>query len=183
MAVFRNMWDLTDTPTFVKPCCADSPDSPRFAKSCCADSPDLPTFAKPCCADSPDSRKASFGEYYANLASSGESGKFRECRLDHFMHIKYVIFAKNDLSYHAGLRQHSPSGLASTPQTRRHLPTCFAWTCQTRQRSPTCFARTRQTRPHSPKVIRTSNFGEFGASGHCLAKTLVKQQFMGAWVT
>jgi hypothetical protein len=61
-AVFRNMRDSPDLPTFAKPCCADSPDSsdsPRFAKSCCADSPDSPTFAKPCCPDSPDSRKAS----------------------------------------------------------------------------------------------------------------------------
>ncbi len=58
-AVFRNMRDSPDSPTFAKPCCADSPDSPRFAKSCCADSPDLPTFAKPCCMNSPDSRKAS----------------------------------------------------------------------------------------------------------------------------
>ncbi len=56
-AVFRNMRDLPDSPTFAKPCCADSPDSLRFAKLCCADlpdSPDLPTFAKPCWADSPN---------------------------------------------------------------------------------------------------------------------------------
>jgi hypothetical protein len=48
-AVFRNM--------------RDSPDSPTFAKPCCADSPDSPTFAKPCCADSPDSQKASLASF------------------------------------------------------------------------------------------------------------------------
>jgi hypothetical protein len=58
-AIFRNMRDSPDSPTFAKPCCADSPDSPRFAKSCCEDLPDLHTFAKPCCADSPDLRKTS----------------------------------------------------------------------------------------------------------------------------
>jgi hypothetical protein len=59
LAVFRNMRDSPDSPTFAKPCCADSPDLLTFAKSCCVDSPDSQTFAKPCCADSPDSRKAS----------------------------------------------------------------------------------------------------------------------------
>ncbi len=129
------------------------------------------------------------------FSESGESGKFGECRLDHFMHIKYVICAKNNLSYHARLRQHSPRGLASTRQTCRHLPTCFAWTRQTRQHSPrglastrqtrrhspTCFAWTRHTRPHSPKVISGKmrlafdtfarvicHFCEFGIIGHCL---------------
>ena len=73
------------------------------------------------------------------LREFSESGEFGECRLDRFMHIKYVICAKNDLSYHVRLRQHLPRGLASTRQTRRH--------------SPTCFARTPQTPPPSPKVI------------------------------
>jgi hypothetical protein len=40
------------------------------------------------------------------FSESGESREFGECRLDHFVHKKYVICAKNDLSYHAGLRQH-----------------------------------------------------------------------------
>ncbi len=47
------------------------------------------------------------------LRKFSESGKFGKCRVDHFMHIEYVICAKNDLSYHARLRQHSPRGLAS----------------------------------------------------------------------
>ena len=62
-AVFWNVRDSPDSPTFAKPCCADSPDSQTFAKSWCADSPDSPTFAKPCCADSPDSRKASLASF------------------------------------------------------------------------------------------------------------------------
>jgi hypothetical protein len=31
----------------------------------------------------------------------GELGKFSECRLDHFIHTKYVICALNNLPYHA----------------------------------------------------------------------------------
>ena len=34
-----------------------------------------------------------------------ESGEFGECRIDHIIHIKYVICAKNELSYHACLRR------------------------------------------------------------------------------
>jgi hypothetical protein len=129
------------------------------------------------------------------FSKSGESGEFGKCKVDNFMHIKYVICAKNDLSYHARLRQHSPRGLASTRQTHRHSPTCFArtrQTCQhlprglastrqTRRHLPTCFVWTRQTRPHLPKVISGKmrlafytfarvicHFRKFGASGHCL---------------
>jgi hypothetical protein len=54
-AVFGNVLDSPDSPTFAKPCRADSPDSPTFAELCRADSPDSPTFAEPCCADSPNS--------------------------------------------------------------------------------------------------------------------------------
>jgi hypothetical protein len=82
-------------------------------------------------------------QVFCKFSESGESGKFGECRLDHFMQIKYVICAKNDLSYHARLRQHLPMGLASTRQTRRHSLTGFIRTRQTRRHSPTCFARTR----------------------------------------
>ncbi len=115
------------------------------------------------------------------FSESGESGKFEECRLDHFMPIKYVICAKNDLSYHAGLRQHSPSRVARTRQTRRHSPSRVARTRQTRQHLPHHLPSTRQTRRHSPKTIfeknvtRLATFArvirhsrEFGASGNCL---------------
>jgi hypothetical protein len=41
---------------------------------------------------------------FSKSGESGESGEFGECRLDRFILIKYVICAKNDLSYHACLR-------------------------------------------------------------------------------
>jgi hypothetical protein len=46
------------------------------------------------------------------LREFGESGEFGELRLERFIHIKYVICAKNDLSYHAPLCQHLPRVLA-----------------------------------------------------------------------
>jgi hypothetical protein len=75
------------------------------------------------------------------FSESGESGEFVECRLDRFIHIKYVICAKNDLSYHACLRRAVLRAIFEKNVTR--LAT---------------FAR----------VIRHSR--EFGASGHCLIK-------------
>ncbi len=134
------------------------------------------------------------------FSESGESGKFGECRLDHFMHKKYVICVKNNLSYHARLRKHSPRGLASTRQTRRHSPSRVARTRQTRRHSPNRVAGTHQTRQHSPShlpstrqtrrhlpkaisgknVTRLDTFArvichsrEFGASGHCLLYSLI----------
>jgi hypothetical protein len=99
----------------------------------------------------------------------GKSGEFGECRLDHFMHIKYVIWAKNDLSYHARLCQHSPRGLASTRQTRRHSPSHVARTRQTRRHSPKAIFEKNVTRLDTfARVIRHSC--KFGASGHCLVK-------------
>jgi hypothetical protein len=53
---------------------------------------------KPCCADSLDSQKASL----ASVTRLSESGEFGKSRLDHFMHIKYVICAKTTyLNMHA----------------------------------------------------------------------------------
>ncbi len=66
------------------------------------------------------------------FGESGESGEFGECRLDRFMHIKYVICTKNNLSYHGRLRQHLLSCVARTRQTRRHSPSRVAGTRQTR---------------------------------------------------
>ncbi len=45
-------------------------------------------------------RERQFWQVLCEFSESSESGKFDECRLDHFMLIKYVICAKNDLSYH-----------------------------------------------------------------------------------
>ena len=50
------------------------------------------------------------------FGKSGEFGEFSECRLDRFIHIKYVICAQNDLSC-----------------LRRHSPTCFGRTRYIRQ--------------------------------------------------
>ncbi len=91
-AVFWNMRDSPDSPTFAKPCCTDSPDSPTFAKSCCADSPDSPTFAK-LVARTRQTRERRVWQVLREFSESGESGEFGECRLDRFMHIKYVICA------------------------------------------------------------------------------------------
>ena len=65
--------------------------------------------------DSPDSLKVSL----ADLREFSESGEFGECRLDHFIHIKYVICAKNDLSYHARLRRALLRGLARLADIRQ----------------------------------------------------------------
>jgi hypothetical protein len=47
------------------------------------------------------------------------SGEFGECRIDRFIHIKYVICAKNDLSYHACLRRAVLRGLARLADIRQ----------------------------------------------------------------
>ncbi len=87
--------------------CGDLPDSPTFAKPCCTDLPDSLTFARPCCA-SRQTRKRQvwpmlrkfgefreFGEFgkFGKFGEFGKSGESGECRLDHYMHIKYVIWA------------------------------------------------------------------------------------------
>ncbi len=118
------------------------------------------------------------------LHEFSEFGEFSECRLDRFIHIKYVICALNDLSC---LRRHSPTCFGRTRYIHRHSPTYFARTRYIRRHSPTYFARTRQTRPHSAKgffeinVTRLDTFarvirhsGKFGASGHCLLSILKK---------
>ncbi len=53
------------------------------------------------------------------FSESGESGEFGECRLDRFIPIKYVICAKNDLSYHARLRRAVLRGLARLADIRQ----------------------------------------------------------------
>jgi hypothetical protein len=98
-------------------------------------------------------------------------GKFSECRLDHFVHIKYVIWHENYLSCHARLHQHLPRVLASTRQTRQHLPSTFARTGQTHQHLPKAIFEKNVTRlAKFVRVIRESR--EFGASSHCLLFTL-----------
>ena len=52
------------------------------------------------------------------LREFSESGEFGECRLDRFIYIKYVICAKNDLSYHARLRQAVLRGLTRLADIR-----------------------------------------------------------------
>jgi hypothetical protein len=59
MAIFGNMQDSPDSPTFAEPFTKDSPDSPTFAKLFTEYSPDSPTFANPFCEDSPDLQKVS----------------------------------------------------------------------------------------------------------------------------
>jgi hypothetical protein len=65
MAVFRNMQDSPDSPTFAKPFTKDSPDLPTFAKPFTEYLPDSPTFAKPFC----ELAKGEFGECYANFSN------------------------------------------------------------------------------------------------------------------
>ncbi len=84
---------------------SDSLNSPTFANLFCSDSPDSLTFAKPFCEDLPDSRKASLvsllqiqriwrvWRVYREFSKFGEFGEFSKCRLDPFIHIKYVICA------------------------------------------------------------------------------------------
>ena len=96
-AVFRNMRDSPDSPTFAKPCCADSPDSQTFANH-------LPSTCQTC-RHSPSrvawTRQTRKRRVWRVLREFSESGEFGECRLDYLMHIKYVICAKNNLSYNA----------------------------------------------------------------------------------
>jgi hypothetical protein len=146
------------------------------------------------CCDSPSrvarTRQTRERQVWRVLCEFGESGKFGECRLDRFMHIKDVICAKNDLSYHARLRRHSPSRVARTRQTRRHSPSRVAWTQQTCWHSPSRVARTRQTHRHSPKAIFEKNVTrlhkfvrvtrescKFGASGHSLVLSPTVKRF------
>ena len=68
------------------------------------------------------------------FSESGESGEFGECRLDRFIHIKYIICAKNDLSYHAGLRIAVLRGLAKLADIRRAVSRGLARLADTRQR-------------------------------------------------
>jgi hypothetical protein len=113
------------------------------------DSPDSPTFAKPCCW----TRQTRERQVWRVLREFGKSGEFGECRLDRFMQIKYVICAKNDLSYHAGLRGHLPSCVARTRQTHRDSPKAIF------EKNVTCLAK-------FSRLMRESR--EFGASSHCL---------------
>ncbi len=115
--------------------CCDSPDLPTFAKPCCADSPDSTTFAgcvmrtRRTCRHSPSrvartrqTRERQVWQLLCKFSKSGKSGKsgeFGQCRLDRFMYIKYVICAKNDLSYHARLCRAVLRGLARLADIRR----------------------------------------------------------------
>ncbi len=159
-AVFRNVRDSPDSPTFAKPCCADLPDSQTFAKSCCADLPDSPTFAKPCCADSPDSQKGVW-QVLHEFSESGESGEFGECRIDRFIHIKYVICAKNDLSYHACLRRAVLRRLARLADIRQAVLRGLAKLaniCRAVLRRPAKLANIRQTNYRVLADIRQTPF-------------------------
>jgi hypothetical protein len=66
--------------------------------------------------------KGKFGKFWRVLrefSESGKSCKFGDCRLDRFIHIKYVICAKNNLSYHACLRRAVLRGLARLADIRQ----------------------------------------------------------------
>jgi hypothetical protein len=67
------------------------------------------------------------------FSESGESGEFGECRLDCFIHIKYVICAKNDLSYHACLRRAVLRGLARLANIRQTIYRVLARLADIRQ--------------------------------------------------
>jgi hypothetical protein len=71
---------------------SDSLNSSTFANQVCSDLPDSPTFTKPFCEDSPDCERQVLREF-GKFGEFSESGKFSECRLDRFIHIKYVVCA------------------------------------------------------------------------------------------
>ncbi len=126
------------------------------------------------------------------LHEFSESGEFGECRLDRFIHIKYVICAKNDLSCHArfrravlrglarlaDIRQAVLRGLAKLANIRRAVLRGLAKLaniCQTIYRVLARLADIRQTPFLRKNVTRLATFArvirhscEFGASGHCL---------------
>ena len=88
------------------------------------------------------------------------------------MHIKYVICAKNDLSYHARLRRAVSRRLARLANICQDVSHGLARLADTRRavlRGLARLARLADTRLDTfARVSRESR--EFGASGHCLNK-------------
>ena len=64
-------------------------------------------------------RKRRVWRVWRDLCEFSESGRFGECRLDRFMHIKYVICAKNNLSYYARLCRAVLGGFARLTDIRQ----------------------------------------------------------------
>jgi hypothetical protein len=113
------------------------------------------------------------------LHEFSESGKFGECRLDHFMHIKYVICAKNSLSCAL-----APTFAKRLGQYSTDSPTFAKPCCADSLNSPTFAKPFTEYSPDLPtfakgqveknvtrlaksaRVICDSR--KFGASGHCL---------------
>jgi hypothetical protein len=98
------------------------------------------------------------------FSESGESGEFGECRLDRFIHIKYVIWAKNDLSYHARLRRAVSRGLARLANIRRDVSHGLARLADIRRAVSRGLARLADTRRAVLRgLARLANtrFGEF----------------------
>ncbi len=92
LAVFGNVSDPPDSPTFAKPCRADSPSRVARARQTRRHSPSRVARTR-------QTRERRVWHVLCEFSESGESGKsgefgeFGECRLDRFMHIKYVICA------------------------------------------------------------------------------------------
>ena len=91
---------------------------------------------------------------FVEFSESGESDEFGECRLDHFMHKKYVICVKNNLSYHARLRRAVLRGLPRLANIRRAVLRGLARLADIRRAGLRGLARLADTcqRPFSRKM-------------------------------
>ncbi len=71
---------------------SDSIHSPNIRQPFSPDSIHSPDIRQPFCLDSPDSERQVW-RLLNEFSEFGEFGEFSECRLDRFIHIKYVICA------------------------------------------------------------------------------------------
>jgi hypothetical protein len=71
---------------------SDSLNSPSFANLVCSDSQDSPTFAN-LISGTHQTCKSQVLQVISEFGKFGEFGEFSECRLDRFIHIKYVMCA------------------------------------------------------------------------------------------
>ncbi len=122
------------------------------------------------------------------LREFSESGEFGECRLDRFIHKKYVICAKNDLSYHACLRRAVLRGLARLADIPKpccadspNSPTFAKPCCADSPNSPT-FAKTfTEYSPDSPTFAKRHFWEKCDSPRHIRTSNSPFSRIWGEW--
>jgi hypothetical protein len=97
---------MQDLPTFAEPFCEYSPDSQTFAKLF-YETRQTRRHSPNHFAGTRQTREMQVWRVLWGYGKFGKSGKFGECRLDRFIHIKYVICAENDIPYHVHFGKYS----------------------------------------------------------------------------